>query len=91
MLKEIEEIALPHGGTDLIASFNAVNRVLEASTIPQKEVVFLTDLQAASWRRPDGAGNEGWKSDGVSTRVVAIRGATGSLKASEHKVAVPSI
>jgi hypothetical protein len=49
--KEIEEIALPHGGTDLEATFRALDRVLEASTISQKEVVFLTDLQAASWRR----------------------------------------
>jgi hypothetical protein len=52
VLKEIEEIALPHGGTDLEASFRAVDRVLEASTIAQKEVVFLTDLQTASWRKP---------------------------------------
>src|SRR5205814_5834360 len=27
-------------------------RVLEASSIGQKEVIFLTDLQAASWRPP---------------------------------------
>src|SRR3954471_16566153 len=52
VLKEIEEIALPHGGTDLEASFRAIERVLDASTINQKEVVFLTDLQTASWRRP---------------------------------------
>ena len=44
--------SLPHGGTDLAASFEAIDRVLDVSTIPQKEVVFLTDLQAASWRRP---------------------------------------
>ena len=49
--KEIEEITLPHGGTDLEATFRAIDRVLDASTIAQKEVVFLTDLQAASWRR----------------------------------------
>jgi von Willebrand factor type A domain/Aerotolerance regulator N-terminal len=52
VLKEIEEISLPHGGTDLEASFRAIDRVLEASTIAQKEVVFLTDLQAASWHKP---------------------------------------
>ncbi len=52
VLKEIEQITLPHGGTDLVASFAAVDRVLEVSTIPRKEVVFLTDLQAASWRKP---------------------------------------
>jgi hypothetical protein len=61
VLKEIEGITLPHGGTDLPASFAAVDRVLEASSIPQKEVVFLTDLQAASWRRPEGAGDDGLK------------------------------
>ena len=48
--KEIEELSLSHGGTDLAATFEAVNRVLAASTIAQKEVVFITDLQAASWR-----------------------------------------
>ncbi len=53
VLKEIEEVTLPHGGTDLVASFDAVDRSLEASDISQKEVVFLTDLQAASWRRPE--------------------------------------
>jgi hypothetical protein len=52
VLKEIEEITLPHGGTDLEASFRAIDRVLESSTIAQKEVVFLTDLQVASWRKP---------------------------------------
>src|SRR4051794_1169339 len=52
VLKEIEEVTLPHGGTDLEASFRAIDRVLEASSIPQKEVVVLTDLQKASWRKP---------------------------------------
>ena len=50
--KEIGELAITHGGTDLTATFAAVDRVLEASTIGQKEVVFLTDLQAVSWRPP---------------------------------------
>ena len=48
--KEIGELTLAHGGTDLPATFEAIKRVLEASSITQKEVVFLTDLQAASWR-----------------------------------------
>jgi hypothetical protein len=48
--KEIEELTLSHGGTDLAATFENVDLVLEASSISQKEVVFLTDLQAASWR-----------------------------------------
>ena len=56
VLKEIDAIALPHGGTDLVASLGAVDRVLEVSTVPRKEVIFLTDLQAASWRKgPGGA------------------------------------
>ncbi len=49
--KELGELAQADGGTDLAATFEAVDRVLEVSSIPQKEVVFLTDLQAASWRR----------------------------------------
>lgn len=71
VLKEINEIVLPHGGTDLTASFGAIDRVLEVSTIRQKEVVFLTDLQAASWRKPDAANDEGLKR--VLARVEARR------------------
>jgi von Willebrand factor type A domain/Aerotolerance regulator N-terminal len=50
--REIEQLTLPHGGTDLVASFEKLDKVLEVSTIPRKEVVFLTDLQVASWRKP---------------------------------------
>jgi hypothetical protein len=50
--KEIGDLAITHEGTDLTATFEAVNRVLDASSIDQKEVVFLTDLQATSWRPP---------------------------------------
>jgi hypothetical protein len=50
--REIGELAITHGTTDLTATFAAVDRVLDASSIGQKEVVFLTDLQAASWRPP---------------------------------------
>jgi hypothetical protein len=57
--KEIEEITLPHGGTDLEATFRAIDRVLQSSTISQKEIVFLTDLQVASWRR--GSDDDGLK------------------------------
>jgi hypothetical protein len=59
VLKEIAETALPHGGTNLRASFEKVLEVLEASPIPRKEVVFLTDLQAASWARAKGPIDEG--------------------------------
>lgn len=61
VLKEIEEIALPHGGTDLPASFEAIERALASSDIPQKEIVFLTDLQKASWRRSPGSNDESLK------------------------------
>ncbi len=61
VLKEIDEITLPHGGTDLTASFRAIDRVLAVSTIAQKEVVFLTDLQAASWRKPGSNSDDGLK------------------------------
>jgi hypothetical protein len=48
--REIGELAITHGGTDLTATFRKVDEVLEASSIAQKEVIFLTDLQATSWR-----------------------------------------
>ena len=54
VLKELAAVTLPHGGTDLEASFGKVNEVLAASDVPQKEVVILTDLQAASWRKEGG-------------------------------------
>jgi Aerotolerance regulator N-terminal/von Willebrand factor type A domain len=50
--KEIGELELSHGGTDLAATFEKVVAVLEVSPIQQKEVIFLTDMQAASWRPP---------------------------------------
>lgn len=49
--KEIGEITMTHGGADLTATFDMVDRVLAASDIGQKEVLFLTDLQATSWRK----------------------------------------
>jgi hypothetical protein len=48
--QEIGEVSLTHGVVDLTATFETVDRVLAASDIRQKEVLFLTDLQAASWR-----------------------------------------
>ncbi len=57
--KEIQELVLPHGATDLQATFEAIDRVLEVSTIPQKEIIFLTDLQSTSWRRRESAGKDG--------------------------------
>jgi len=57
--KEIQELTLAHGATDLEASFEAIDRVLDASPIAQKEVIFLTDLQSTSWRPRAGKGEEG--------------------------------
>jgi hypothetical protein len=56
--KEIDELTVSHGGTDLAVTFKAVVRVLNVSPIDQKEVVFLTDLQATSWRPPAGRAKE---------------------------------
>ncbi|MGE3818399.1 MAG: VWA domain-containing protein, partial [Isosphaeraceae bacterium] len=61
VLRELRELVMTHGGTDLTAGFEAIDRVLESSDIPQKDVIVLTDLQAASWRRPQGSGDEGLK------------------------------
>lgn len=61
VLKELGDIVMPHGGTDLVSSFAKVDEVLAASSLTQKEVVFVTDLQAASWRRSEGAGDEALK------------------------------
>lgn len=53
VIKEIDSIRRPDGATDLVASFEAVDRVLGVSPVPRKEVIVVTDLQAASWRRPE--------------------------------------
>jgi hypothetical protein len=53
--KEIDDLSITHGGTNLAATFEAVERVLKVSPIAQKEVIFLTDLQATSWKPPEGS------------------------------------
>ena len=50
-----------------------VDRVLDASPITQKEVIFLTDLQAASWRPPAEA------ADGAQAHAGPARGPTAAL------------
>jgi hypothetical protein len=70
--KEIAELSLSHGAADLQSTFEAIDRVLDVSTIPQKEVIFLTDLQQTSWRRPAaGTGKEGF--DRVLSKLEARR------------------
>ena len=58
--KEIGELAITHGGADLAATFEAVDRVLDASSIGQKEVDLPDrpagrELAAAARRRPTGS------------------------------------
>jgi Aerotolerance regulator N-terminal/von Willebrand factor type A domain len=57
--KEIAELTMTHGSTDLLATFEKIDQVLDVSTIPQKEIFFLTDLQSTSWRRPEASGKDG--------------------------------
>ena len=64
--KVIGELVQSDGGTDLAATFEKVDGVLEVSSILQKEVIFLTDLQAASWRPPAEA------TDGLNRMVAQI-------------------
>lgn len=56
--KELDDLKLPHGGTDLAGTFRLIDEVLEASDIARKEVVVLTDLQRASWARQPAGGAE---------------------------------
>ena len=51
VLKEIAELAPTHAASDLPASFAKVEEVLAASDVPRKHLVFITDLQAATWNR----------------------------------------
>ena len=57
--KEIAELSLPHGATDLAATFEAIDRVLDVSSIPQKEMIFLTDMQKTSWNKPTATSGDG--------------------------------
>ncbi len=57
--KEVAELTLTHGATDLQATFEAIDRVLDVSSIDQKEIIFLSDLQNTSWRRPASSGKDG--------------------------------
>jgi hypothetical protein len=52
--KEIAELGLSHGSTDLVATFEKIDQVMDTSSIPQKEIIFITDLQNSSWHRPEG-------------------------------------
>ncbi|WP_165068535.1 BatA domain-containing protein [Paludisphaera rhizosphaerae] len=61
--KEIGELTQGQSAVDLEATFEAVERVFEVSSISQKELVVLTDLQSTSWRArsEDSGGDDGLK------------------------------
>lgn len=61
VIKEITELTATDGSTDLAATFTKIQEVLAASDIPRKHLVFLSDLQAASWDRNRAGADEGLK------------------------------
>ena len=69
--REIAELSLPHGATDLAATFETIDRVLDVSSIPQKEMIFLTDMQKTSWSKPAAPSGDGL--DRALARLVARR------------------
>jgi Aerotolerance regulator N-terminal/von Willebrand factor type A domain len=69
--KEIHELSLSDGATDLLASFGKIDQVLDVSSIPQKEIIFLTDLQGTSWRRKNAKEQEAL--DIILTKLAARR------------------
>lgn len=50
--REIDLINPTEGATDLTATFASLRRVLDSSPLPNKEILFLTDMQKATWARP---------------------------------------
>lgn len=50
--REIDLLQPTDGATDLSATFASLGRVLDASPLASKEVLFLTDMQRATWARP---------------------------------------
>ncbi len=47
--EEIKGLTLMHGGADLMATLTRLDEILAASTLDQREVYFLTDLQRTTW------------------------------------------
>ncbi len=52
---EVRALELPHGGADLAATLTKLEEILKASTLEQREIYFITDLQKASWAAHSGA------------------------------------
>jgi hypothetical protein len=48
--EEIEQLRPSHGKGDLDATLAKIREILDSSDLPQKEVLFLTDLQASTWQ-----------------------------------------
>src|SRR5262245_39233704 len=46
---EVRSLELPHGGADLTGTLAKLDELLATSTLEQKELYFITDLQKASW------------------------------------------
>ena len=72
VVKEIDALRRPDGATDLVAGFEAVDRVLGVSPIPRKEVIFVTDLQAASWRGRGTGGGAAANADPLKRAVAKL-------------------
>ncbi|WP_233578507.1 vWA domain-containing protein [Tautonia sociabilis] len=47
--EELEQLSPSHGKADLEATLSKIREVLDASDLPQKEILFLTDLQEGTW------------------------------------------
>ena len=82
--KEIDELTSHTTALIWRPRFEKVDRVLDVSPIAQKEVVFLTDLQAASWRPPE-QGTDGLKR--ILARLEARRAAVGGDRPREDRAA----
>jgi hypothetical protein len=61
--REIDLATPTHGATDLSATFASLRRVLDSSPLPNKEILFLTDLQRATWARPGVDNNAALKAE----------------------------
>jgi hypothetical protein len=94
--REIDLITPSHGATDLLATFGSLRRVLESSPLPNKEVMFLTDLQRATWARPGTENAAGLKSETDKLTAAGVRpvlidlGAAGEVNVAVTDVRIES-
>ncbi|MBI1324313.1 VWA domain-containing protein [bacterium] len=90
--REIDLVSPTHGATDLLATFGSIRRVLESSPLPNKELLFLTDLQRATWARPGTENAAGLKAEADKLTAAGIRPVLIDLgTASEANVAVTDL